>query len=231
MDLAFDEIDRIEALLSNYRPSSELFRISRDAGSGQSSPILKPSTSSAAPFTGAASPTAHSTSPSARCSAPGDSSSIRAESLPHAELAALRSKVGWKNVAPRPRNPYYLLHPSSADGTRPWQHRQRLCRRRRRHPAPSNRASSRPSSPPEEAPSTPSAPFPENRLAGQTFPTLCTPGNRRLHSSQRHLALHRSLHRKILHQGRPSLLPYLRSPHHAACRRYASDHRHRPQRD
>jgi thiamine biosynthesis lipoprotein len=33
MDLAFDEIDRLEALLSNYRPSSELSRISREAGS------------------------------------------------------------------------------------------------------------------------------------------------------------------------------------------------------
>jgi FAD:protein FMN transferase len=32
MDLAFDEIDRLEALLSNYRPSSELSRISREAG-------------------------------------------------------------------------------------------------------------------------------------------------------------------------------------------------------
>ena len=32
MAAAFDEIDRIEALLSNYRPSSELSRISRDAG-------------------------------------------------------------------------------------------------------------------------------------------------------------------------------------------------------
>jgi thiamine biosynthesis lipoprotein len=33
MNLAFDEIDRLEALLSNYRPSSELSRISREAGS------------------------------------------------------------------------------------------------------------------------------------------------------------------------------------------------------
>jgi thiamine biosynthesis lipoprotein len=33
INLAFDEIDRIEALLSNYRPSSELSRISREAGS------------------------------------------------------------------------------------------------------------------------------------------------------------------------------------------------------
>jgi FAD:protein FMN transferase len=32
MDLAFDEIDRLEALLSNYRPSSELSRIGREAG-------------------------------------------------------------------------------------------------------------------------------------------------------------------------------------------------------
>ncbi len=32
MNLAFDEIDRLEALLSNYRPSSELSRISREAG-------------------------------------------------------------------------------------------------------------------------------------------------------------------------------------------------------
>jgi len=32
-DLAFEEIDRLEALLSNYRPSSELSRISREAGS------------------------------------------------------------------------------------------------------------------------------------------------------------------------------------------------------
>lgn len=32
MQLSFDEVDRIEALLSNYRPSSELSRISRDAG-------------------------------------------------------------------------------------------------------------------------------------------------------------------------------------------------------
>ena len=31
-NLAFDEIDRLEDLLSNYRPSSELSRISRDAG-------------------------------------------------------------------------------------------------------------------------------------------------------------------------------------------------------
>lgn len=34
MNLAFNEIDRLEALLSNYRPSSELSRISREAGSG-----------------------------------------------------------------------------------------------------------------------------------------------------------------------------------------------------
>ena len=33
-NLAFDEIDRLEELLSNYRPSSELSRISRDAGKG-----------------------------------------------------------------------------------------------------------------------------------------------------------------------------------------------------
>ncbi len=33
-DLAFDEVDRLEDLLSNYRPSSELSRISRDAGNG-----------------------------------------------------------------------------------------------------------------------------------------------------------------------------------------------------
>jgi FAD:protein FMN transferase len=33
MNLAFDEIDRLEALLSNYRPSSELSRINREAGS------------------------------------------------------------------------------------------------------------------------------------------------------------------------------------------------------
>jgi FAD:protein FMN transferase len=33
MDLAFEEIDRLEALLSNYRPSSELSRIGREAGS------------------------------------------------------------------------------------------------------------------------------------------------------------------------------------------------------
>jgi FAD:protein FMN transferase len=32
MELAFEEIDRLEALLSNYRPSSELSRISREAG-------------------------------------------------------------------------------------------------------------------------------------------------------------------------------------------------------
>jgi thiamine biosynthesis lipoprotein len=32
MQLSFDEIDRIEELLSNYRPSSELSRISREAG-------------------------------------------------------------------------------------------------------------------------------------------------------------------------------------------------------
>ena len=31
---AFDEIDRVEALLSNYQPSSELSRISREAGDG-----------------------------------------------------------------------------------------------------------------------------------------------------------------------------------------------------
>lgn len=33
-NLAFDEIDRLEDLLSNYKPSSELSRISREAGSG-----------------------------------------------------------------------------------------------------------------------------------------------------------------------------------------------------
>jgi thiamine biosynthesis lipoprotein len=33
-DLAFDEIDRLEALLSNYKPTSELSRISREAGAG-----------------------------------------------------------------------------------------------------------------------------------------------------------------------------------------------------
>jgi FAD:protein FMN transferase len=34
MDAAFEEIDRLEALLSNYQPSSELSRISREAGKG-----------------------------------------------------------------------------------------------------------------------------------------------------------------------------------------------------
>src|ERR1700744_1940495 len=34
MDAAFEEIDRLEALLSNYQPSSELSRISREAGHG-----------------------------------------------------------------------------------------------------------------------------------------------------------------------------------------------------
>jgi thiamine biosynthesis lipoprotein len=34
MDAAFEEIDRVEALLSNYQPSSELSRISREAGDG-----------------------------------------------------------------------------------------------------------------------------------------------------------------------------------------------------
>jgi len=34
MATAFDEIDRVEALLSNYQPSSELSRISREAGDG-----------------------------------------------------------------------------------------------------------------------------------------------------------------------------------------------------
>jgi thiamine biosynthesis lipoprotein len=33
-DAAFEEVDRLDALLSNYRPSSELSRISRDAGAG-----------------------------------------------------------------------------------------------------------------------------------------------------------------------------------------------------
>jgi len=33
-NLAFDEIDRLEELLSNYRPSSELSRIGREAGDG-----------------------------------------------------------------------------------------------------------------------------------------------------------------------------------------------------
>src|SRR5271163_314603 len=32
MQLSFEEVDRIEALLSNYQPTSELSRISRDAG-------------------------------------------------------------------------------------------------------------------------------------------------------------------------------------------------------
>jgi len=34
MALSFEEIDRIEDLLSNYRPTSELSRISREAGNG-----------------------------------------------------------------------------------------------------------------------------------------------------------------------------------------------------
>jgi thiamine biosynthesis lipoprotein len=34
MSVAFDEVDRLDALLSNYRPSSELSRISREAGRG-----------------------------------------------------------------------------------------------------------------------------------------------------------------------------------------------------
>ena len=33
MQISFDEVDRIEALLSNYRPTSEFSRISREAGS------------------------------------------------------------------------------------------------------------------------------------------------------------------------------------------------------
>jgi thiamine biosynthesis lipoprotein len=34
MELSFEEIDRVEDLLSNYRPTSELSRISREAGDG-----------------------------------------------------------------------------------------------------------------------------------------------------------------------------------------------------
>ena len=161
MDLAFDEIDRLEALLSNYRPSSELSRISREAGSApvvtdpETFRFLDRSIYWSRVSNGAFDITVgpllrawgfffhHGRIPS----------QTRTQRPPQqSRLEKCRS---------RPRNPHRLLHQSSADGTRPRQHRQRLRRRQRRQPPSPTRASPRPSSPPAEAPSTQSEPFPE----------------------------------------------------------------------
>jgi FAD:protein FMN transferase len=99
MDLAFDEVDRLEALLSNYRPSSELSRISREAGSA---PVVTDPE------------TFHFLERSFYWSRISDGAFditvgplLRAWGFffhqgrvpSQAELNALRSKVGWKNVA------------------------------------------------------------------------------------------------------------------------------------
>jgi thiamine biosynthesis lipoprotein ApbE len=99
MDLAFDEVDRLEALLSNYRPSSELSRISREAGSA---PVVTDPE------------TFHFLERSFYWSRVSDGAFditvgplLRAWGFffhqgrvpSQAELNALREKVGWKNVA------------------------------------------------------------------------------------------------------------------------------------
>jgi thiamine biosynthesis lipoprotein len=98
-DEAFEEIDRLEALLSNYRPSSELSRISREAGNGpittdpETFAFLTRSQYWSRESNGAFDITV---GPLLRAwgfffhggRIPSD-----------AELAALRSKIGWQNIA------------------------------------------------------------------------------------------------------------------------------------
>ena len=98
-DEAFEEIDRLETLLSNYRPSSELSRISREAGN---SPITTdPETFAFLTRSQYWSRESHgafdiTVGPLLRAwgfyfhggRIPSD-----------AELTALRSKIGWQNIA------------------------------------------------------------------------------------------------------------------------------------
>jgi thiamine biosynthesis lipoprotein len=102
MDLAFEEVDRLEALLSNYRPSSELSRISREAGSA---PVVTDPE------------TFHFLDRSFYWSRVSDGAFditvgplLRAWGFffhqgripPQTELNALRDKIGWRHVAVDP---------------------------------------------------------------------------------------------------------------------------------
>jgi FAD:protein FMN transferase len=112
MDLAFDEIDRLEAILSNYRPSSELSRISRDAGSA---PIVTdPETFrflDRSFYWSRASNGAFDITVGLLLRAWGFF--FHQGRIPsQAELNALRNKVGWKNVAlnPETRTVSFINH-------------------------------------------------------------------------------------------------------------------------
>ncbi len=112
MDLAFDEIDRLEGLLSNYRPSSELSRISREAGSA---PVVTDPE------------TFHFLDRSFYWSRVSDGAFditvgplLRAWGFffhqgripSQAELNALRDKIGWRHVAldPETRTVFFTNH-------------------------------------------------------------------------------------------------------------------------
>ncbi|HEX3373859.1 MAG TPA: FAD:protein FMN transferase [Edaphobacter sp.] len=112
MTLAFDEIDRLDALLSNYRPSSELSRISREADSGpvvtdpETFRFLERSMYWSRVSNGAFDITV---GPLLRAWGfffhQGDVPS-------QTQLNALRDKVGWKNIAldPQTRTVSFINH-------------------------------------------------------------------------------------------------------------------------
>ena len=66
VDEAFDEVDRIDRLMSHYKADSALSRLNRDAAGGRSRSTRSSSTSSPMRCATTASPMAPSTSPSAR---------------------------------------------------------------------------------------------------------------------------------------------------------------------
>ena len=98
MDLAFDEIDRLEALLSNYRSSSELSRISREAGSAPV--VTDPETFrflNRSLYWSRVSDGAFDITVGPLLRAWGFF--FHQGRIPtHAELEALRDKIGWRNV-------------------------------------------------------------------------------------------------------------------------------------
>ena len=104
MDLAFEEIDRLEALLSNYRPSSELSRISREAGTApvvtdpETFRFLERSSYWSSTSNGAFDITV---GPLLRAWG----FFFHQGRVPsQAELNAVRNKIGWKNIALDPES-------------------------------------------------------------------------------------------------------------------------------
>jgi len=229
MNLAFDEIDRIEALLSNYRPSSELSRISREAGfrtrRHRSRNLSLPGT-------------LHLLEPPLQ-------RRIRHHRRPspsrwgfffhqgripsQGELNAVRNKIGWKNIAldPQTRTVSFTNHqtmeldPGSIGKGFAVDSVAKLLRNQGVTSAFISAGGSTLYAI-GAIPGTAGWPvdFPTREPHAKSLPPSCS-------KTPRSLPAHapRSSSSKT-----PSLLPHLRSAHHAARRRHVADHRHRPQR-